>query len=205
VTPPIREAVIESLDHEGGRHPSTARRSSSKARCRERVCFASYKVKPNYEQAEAVRVLEASSQRVEPACEHFGVCGGCSMQHLESSAQVAAKRRVLENALWHWADPARRAIRHRRAGLGLPLPRTSDRAPGAEQGRRADRLPRAAEQLCGTDGRCPILPRHVSDMMPRLRADRQPVGADRLPQIEIAVGEGIACWCSVTCCRSQGR
>ena len=101
--PPIREAFVESLDHEG----RGVSRVDGKtifiegALPGERVSFAPYKVKPNYEQAEVVRVLEASAQRVEPACEYFGVCGGCSMQHLEPSAQVAAKQRVLENALWH--------------------------------------------------------------------------------------------------------
>src|SRR5256885_1667184 len=36
-----------------------------------------------------------------PRCVFFGTCGGCSMQHIEERAQVAAKQRVLEDALWH--------------------------------------------------------------------------------------------------------
>ncbi len=40
-------------------------------------------------------VLAASPDRVVPACEHFGVCGGCSLQHLSAPAQLAAKERQL--------------------------------------------------------------------------------------------------------------
>ena len=37
--------------------------------------------------------------RVQPKCASFGVCGGCSMQHLDPRAQVAVKQRVLEDNL----------------------------------------------------------------------------------------------------------
>ena len=34
-------------------------------------------------------------------CKHFGICGGCSLQHFDARAQVAAKQRVLEDDLAH--------------------------------------------------------------------------------------------------------
>ena len=46
-------------------------------------------------------LFAASHERVTPYCPHFGVCGGCSLQHLAPLAQVAVKQRVLEDALWH--------------------------------------------------------------------------------------------------------
>ena len=55
------------------------------------------------EVARTEKVLKASASRVVPKCPHFGVCGGCSMQHLDPSAQVAAKQRLLESNLWHLA------------------------------------------------------------------------------------------------------
>jgi 23S rRNA (uracil1939-C5)-methyltransferase len=42
-----------------------------------------------------VEVIEPSPLRVEPRCEHFGVCGGCAMQHLDGKAQIQAKEDVL--------------------------------------------------------------------------------------------------------------
>lgn len=49
--------------------------------------------------ADLVSVLEASPQRVEPACRHFTVCGGCAMQHLEEQAYRDWKRSLLIEAL----------------------------------------------------------------------------------------------------------
>lgn len=49
--------------------------------------------------ADLVSVLEASPRRVEPACRHFTVCGGCAMQHLEGDAYRDWKRGLLVEAL----------------------------------------------------------------------------------------------------------
>ena len=78
------EAIIESLDHEGrgiARHQGKTLFVEG-ALPHERVVYTSYRRKPNYELATASRILRPSALRVEPACPHFGICGGCSMQHL---------------------------------------------------------------------------------------------------------------------------
>src|SRR5438309_5027612 len=67
----------------------------------ERVSFETLRKKKNWESGRMVTLQKASSMRVEPKCPHFWHCGGCSMQHLEPSAQVAMKQRVLEDNLWH--------------------------------------------------------------------------------------------------------
>ena len=51
--------------------------------------------------ANVVEVLKQSNQRVTPKCPHYGLCGGCKLQHLDFAAQVAAKQRLLENDLKH--------------------------------------------------------------------------------------------------------
>jgi tRNA/tmRNA/rRNA uracil-C5-methylase (TrmA/RlmC/RlmD family) len=67
----------------------------------ETVTIETVKRKPTYEIARVRDVLKASAARVDPACAHFGICGGCTMQHFEATAQVAAKQRALEDTLWH--------------------------------------------------------------------------------------------------------
>ncbi|WP_114749130.1 23S rRNA (uracil(1939)-C(5))-methyltransferase RlmD [Pleomorphovibrio marinus] len=43
-------------------------------------------------EAEAIRIRSYSKDRVEPFCQHFGVCGGCKWQHLGYSLQLSYKR-----------------------------------------------------------------------------------------------------------------
>ena len=67
----------------------------------EEVQVAVRRSKNAWEQASIVALRHESAQRVVPRCPHFGVCGGCRMQHLDVAAQVAVKQRALEDALWH--------------------------------------------------------------------------------------------------------
>jgi 23S rRNA (uracil1939-C5)-methyltransferase len=56
---------------------------------------------PRYGRARVVRVVHRSPGRVEPRCRHFGVCGGCSWQHMSYSEQVRWKERLLRTTLEH--------------------------------------------------------------------------------------------------------
>ena len=54
--------------------------------------------KHSYAEAEAVRMVRPSKDRVEPFCPHFGVCGGCKWQMLPYELQLQAKQRqVMDN------------------------------------------------------------------------------------------------------------
>jgi 23S rRNA (uracil1939-C5)-methyltransferase len=158
----------------------------------ERVSYASFRRKPNYELAHLVEVLKPSSLRVEPRCVHFGVCGGCVMQHLDPVAQVAVKQRVLEDSLWHVGrvrpaqilPPVHGEVwgyRHR-ARLGV---RKVPKKGGVLIGFHEKRSSYIADMRS-----CPILPPHVSGLLMPLREliDGLSV-SERLPQVEIAVGE----------------
>ncbi|MDO9394385.1 MAG: 23S rRNA (uracil(1939)-C(5))-methyltransferase RlmD [Methylotenera sp.] len=103
VIPEIKYAVIESLDQEGRgvTHVDGKTIFVDGALPNEKVTFQSIRIKPSYEVANVVEVLKQSNQRVTPKCPHFGLCGGCKLQHLDFAAQVAAKQRLLENDLWH--------------------------------------------------------------------------------------------------------
>ncbi|HXR97234.1 MAG TPA: class I SAM-dependent RNA methyltransferase [Terriglobales bacterium] len=80
-----------------------------------------------------IKILQPSPDRVEPACEYFGRCGGCQMQHASYAAQVAIKREVLVETLQRtggvaWTGPItmhtahpwgyRNRIRLHRSGAG---------------------------------------------------------------------------------------
>jgi 23S rRNA (uracil1939-C5)-methyltransferase len=49
----------------------------------------------SFDEARVLEVLQASADRVEPRCPHFGTCGGCALQHLDAGKQIHAKQRVL--------------------------------------------------------------------------------------------------------------
>lgn len=52
-----------------------------------------------HDEAELAQIVTPSNDRVEPPCPHFGVCGGCSLQHMAPEAQLAAKERRLVETL----------------------------------------------------------------------------------------------------------
>ncbi|MBR1509915.1 MAG: 23S rRNA (uracil(1939)-C(5))-methyltransferase RlmD [Bacteroidales bacterium] len=58
-----------------------------------------YKKKKNYMEGFIKRMVQPSADRLEPFCEHFGICGGCRWQPLPYSMQLEAKRRQVEDQL----------------------------------------------------------------------------------------------------------
>ena len=189
-------AQIESLDHEGqgvARTPEGKTVFIDGALPGEHVEYAVLREKARYATAQVERVIEASALRVTPRCEYFGLCGGCSMQHLDAAAQAAIKQRVLEDALWHQA----------RVRPGIVYPSISGspwhyRYRARLSVRRVERL---GAVLVGFHERrssyiadilhCAVLPAHVSALLPLLRElIAQTSVVERLPQIEVAVGEG---------------
>ncbi len=148
--------------------------------------------KNNWEQASAVAWRRESSQRVRPLCPHFGTCGGCKMQHLHVAAQVATKQRALEDALWHlgkvkaerWLRPIEGpAWGYRyRARLSVRFV--------AKKGKVLVGFHERKSSYVADMERCEVLPPHLSALLMPLRdlvahMDQR----DRLPQIEVAVGD----------------
>jgi len=98
---PSGPVTIESLDQEGRgiAHADGKVIFIEGALTGESVSYISYRKKPAFELAQMTQLHKAASIRVQPKCAHFGVCGGCSMQHLDNSVQVAVKQRILEDSL----------------------------------------------------------------------------------------------------------
>ncbi len=187
--------LVESLDQEGRgvAHVDGKVIFIEGALPGEVVEFASYRRKPNYEFAEARRIVRSSALRVVPRCRHFGVCGGCSMQHLEPRAQVAAKQRVLEENLarigrvtaetmlspiqgpsWEYRYRARFSARY-------------VARKGALIGFRERHSSFVADMQT-----CEVVPARISALLVPLRHLIASLSIrERLPQVELAIGDAV--------------
>lgn len=191
---PMKTAVIESLDQQG----RGVARDEGKvmfvdgALTGETVAYSVYRKKPSFNLAQVTQVVRPASTRTAPRCRYFGVCGGCSMQHLEAGAQVAAKQRILEDNFRHIAKVTPEQIlpavhgpywgyRHR-ARLSV---RHVVKKGGVLVGFHERRSSYVADMES-----CEVLPSPVSALLQPLRqlvAELSVRG--RLPQIEVAVTE----------------
>lgn len=188
------ELEIESVDLEGrgvGHHEEGKVVFVDGALPGERVLVETVRSKNSYDKARTVRRLRSSAQRQQPPCPNFELCGGCVMQHLQPSAQVAVKQRVLEDALkhiggvsaamllppmhgpyWGYRHRARLSVRHVRKKGGVLV--------GFRE--RQGRYVVDMEE-------CLILPPKVSALLRPLRDLLLTLShPDRFPQIEVSVG-----------------
>lgn len=152
--------------------------------------------KNNWEQGALVALRRESSQRVRPECPHFGLhagaCGGCKMQHLHVAAQVAVKQRVLEDNLWHLgkvkAERMMRPIEGPAWGYRFRA-RLSVRYV-AKKGHVLVGFHERKSRYVADMQVCKVLPPKVSAMLLPLRELIASMDErDRLPQIELAIGE----------------
>jgi 23S rRNA (uracil1939-C5)-methyltransferase len=67
----------------------------------EEVLFRYTKRRSRFDEGIVTEVIIPSVQRVSPACPHFHICGGCTLQHLDWQAQLAGKQRFLLEQLEH--------------------------------------------------------------------------------------------------------
>ncbi|MCB2022179.1 MAG: TRAM domain-containing protein, partial [Burkholderiaceae bacterium] len=191
--------TVESLDLEGR---GVARNAQGKvvfidgALPGEEVRIQVSRSKNNWEQATMIALRRESAQRVRPVCPHFGLhagaCGGCKVQHLHPSAQVAVKQRVLEDSLWHLAklraDLILRPIEGPSTGYRFRA-RLSVRHVHKKGAVLVGFHERKSSYVADMTS-CAVLPPHVSALLVPLRdlifsmAQR-----DRLPQIELAAGD----------------
>ncbi len=164
----------------------------------ELVTANTHRKKNNWEQASLTAIHRESSQRVRPGCPHFGLhagaCGGCKMQHLHMSAQVAVKQRVLEDNLWHLgkvkAQTMLRPIEGPSWGYRYRA-RLSVRHV-IKKGQVLIGFHERKSRYVADMQQCPVLPPHVDAMLMPLRALIAGMDArDTCPQIELACGDSV--------------
>jgi len=192
---------IESLDMDGRGVGHLANEDGTKGKVifvegalpRERVSFQPLRAKKNWEVARMTELHRESVLRVKPKCAWFGICGGCAMQHLEPSAQVAIKQRVLEDNLWHIGrvkpDMMMRAIQGPDWGYRYRA-RLSVHFVAKKGGILVGFHEKKSRYITDMKS-CEILPPHVSALLVPLRRLVESLSImDKLPQIELAIGEG---------------
>jgi 23S rRNA (uracil1939-C5)-methyltransferase len=158
----------------------------------ERVKFTRRKKRRNFDEAELIEILRPAPERVAPRCEVFGICGGCSLQHLRSADQLQLKQSVLvdnlqrigsveperllepiSESVWGYRRKARLAVKYvARKGRVLVGYRERNKPYVADM-RRCETLH-------------PSVGEHLSDLVELI--DGLSI-REQLPQIEVAVGD----------------
>jgi 23S rRNA (uracil1939-C5)-methyltransferase len=197
--PVVLEAVahVDSLSHEGR---GIARIDGKVtfidgALPGETVRIRYHRHRARHDVAETIEVLTPSPDRVSPHCPHFGVCGGCLLQHQAPAAQIAAKQASLAELLAHvgkvnpecWLPPLTGPVwgYRRRARLGAHY---VSRSQGMLVGFREARSRFLADLRA-----CPILDERIGPRLPALRELLASLSsANRIPQVEVACGDDSA-------------
>jgi 23S rRNA (uracil1939-C5)-methyltransferase len=146
----------------------------------------------SHDSAELVRVIEASPDRVAPACAHFGICGGCSLQHLAAPSQLAIKDNMLRETLRRvgkveprqWLAPLSGEPwgYRRRARLGARFVNA--------KGRSMVGFREKLSSYVADISSCKVLASPVGEMLSALSELVTALSIPtRIPQIEVAVGD----------------
>jgi len=185
--------TIESVDYEG---KGIARIEGKTvfvygALAGEEVLIEIVKRKPSFDKAKLVEIIQASPKRVTPECPNYGVCGGCSMQHVSFDEQIRIKQQVLTDNLQHLGNVVAEEIMSPLAGVPWGYrhrARLSARYVAKKGGALVGFREKGAPYVLDMH-QCLILPPHVSALITPLRELVSGLSIrDRVPQIEVAVG-----------------
>ena len=97
----IVDLIIEDISHEGngvGRYEGYTLFVPG-ALTGEHVRVSATKLKKQFGYARLLEILESSPARIAPVCPVYTRCGGCGLQHMDYSAQLEFKRKLVEDNL----------------------------------------------------------------------------------------------------------
>jgi 23S rRNA (uracil1939-C5)-methyltransferase len=189
------EADIESMTHEGRglTHIDGKAVFVFGALAGERVRFRYTRVQRRYDEGEVLEVLSPAPERVAPRCAHFGVCGGCALQHMAADAQIRMKQQTLAEVLSRigkveperWLAPlsAGHWGYRRKARLGVRRV--------AKKGRVLVGFRERGSAFVTDCERCDVLHPDVGGRLNDLARLIEDLSIrERVPQIEVAQGDG---------------
>ncbi|TCT23824.1 23S rRNA (uracil(1939)-C(5))-methyltransferase RlmD [Thiobaca trueperi] len=188
------EAEIESLTHEGRglTHIDGKAVFVDGALAGERVRFRYTRLQRRFDEGRVVEVLRAAPDRVEPRCPHFGLCGGCSLQHLDADAQIQMKQASLADVFsrigkvtpQRWLEPlvADHWGYRRKARLGV--------RHVIKKGRTLVGFRERGNAFLADLSRCEVLHPSVGERLQILAETVDQLSIrDQVPQIEVAMGD----------------
>lgn len=191
------ELLIERLSHEGRgiAHHEGRIVFVDQALTGERVLAKFTSMKGTFAEATTEQVLEVSTLRVEPPCPHFSVCGGCSLQHMHSTAQLEFKEAMVHEKLAHGmgiADYQRLPVISSHTEGYRRKARLAVRHVGKKERVLVGFRERSSSFIADMDS-CLVLEPKVGRLLPLLATLIQSMDASRqLPQVEVAVGDELA-------------
>jgi 23S rRNA (uracil1939-C5)-methyltransferase len=190
---PPEEGVVAALNHDGEgvvRGDKTAFVPGTLPG--EHIRFRRLRRHRQHDEGELLEVVTPAAARVVPPCAHFGVCGGCALQHIDPAAQIEAKQQELATTLARigrveparWLEPLRGPSLgyRRRARLGAKfVPKRGRVLVGFRE--RAKPYVAALESCAVLAPPLDTLIAPLSELLTGLECRRA------IPQIEVAVGE----------------
>lgn len=190
----VFEAAIEGLSHDGRGVARIAGKTVfvADALPGERVRARLVRRHRDFDEAETLEVITASTDRVVPRCPHFGTCGGCVLQHLAPAAQIAAKQNVLAQnfaRIGHveparWLAPLTADVWGYRRRARLSVKHVAKKGKTLVGFRERD--PRFVADLA----HCDVLDPALGDRLDALGALLNSMqGAAAIPQIEFSAGD----------------
>lgn len=159
----------------------------------ETVRFQYTRTKKDFDEGKTIEVVLPAVNRVEPRCQHYGICGGCSLQHLDADTQIHEKQGLLLDLLerigktspesilpplssdsWHYRNKARLSVRY------------VEKKQATLVGFREKSNPRYIAEI----SQCSILNKRVDEQILNLRALIDSLeNPHAIAQVEVAAGD----------------
>ncbi len=187
---------IQSLSHDGRGITSIDGKTTfvSGALPTEEVRCTITKKHSRYMEAHTTEIITPSSERTQPICRHVGICGGCSMQHMTTTAQIQFKQHVLLEQLKHFGQVVPKQVLppitgqtsgyRRKARLGVRYVNKKGKLLVGFREKNSRYLADIEE--------CPVLHASIGTKITALSELIQSLSQyEQIPQIETAVGDSI--------------
>lgn len=158
----------------------------------EQVLFTYTQRKRQYDTGTLAQIIEPSPLRVTPGCEHFSICGGCSLQHLDAAQQIHFKQKILIDNLQRIGGISGVNIRAPVTGPAWGYRRKARLGVKYVDGKHKLLIgfrERASRYLADLSY-CKVLHPSVGEKLPQLAELISSLSCYRaVPQIEVAVGD----------------